>query len=155
MAAIDIGLKQAPVDSALAAGSTYIVESNPANLAGKITSIDIKCYNNCTGIKVAIFQSTGTNKFTARSVAVIGDLATGLHEGVAVDLAVEIGDYIGVFAATGNIYAKGGTSPGDWYLAGDQTACEATTFSTWNDNLYLWGDGKEPGAGGSRGIIIS
>ena len=142
MAAIDVGVKPS-VDSADAAAKTWVNRDNPANLSGKITTIDITCFNDVTGLKVAIFENVGGNNLTARDVVVIGDLAAGLHEGIAVDLDVEAGDYIGYYVATGNGSCQTVTGSGTWQLAGDHTECVDTTFGTWTSVSYLWGDGAE------------
>jgi len=154
MAAIDIGIKVVS-DSSRGSGTTRVNKDNPANLTGKITTIDIEVKSGgVTGLIVAIFENVGGNNLTARSAQLIGDLAEGLHEGISVDLDVVAGDYIGSYHVSGYLWGNGGAGAGEWYLDGDHTECVSETFSAWTNVTYLWGDGAEPGAGGSRGFII-
>ncbi|MBA7688219.1 hypothetical protein ES703_96698 [subsurface metagenome] len=144
MAAIDIGVKGSFADL-FGTYYTQINQNNPANLSGKITTIDIYIGNDVTGLIVAIFEKVNGLTFTARCRAVIGDLAAGLHEGIEVDLDVVAGDYIGSKCATGN--PRGNESAGvTMYIqAGDQTECVEELFTTQaHAELYLWGDGAEP-----------
>lgn len=144
MAAIDVGVKST-VNSAEATARTHVNRDNPANDSGKITTVDIRCFNDSTGIKVAIFENVGGNNLTARDAQLIGNLAAGLHEGIVVDLDVVAGDYIGAYFATGNPAVQTTTGAGVWYKNGDQTECVNTTFTAWTSAPYLWGDGATTG----------
>ena len=146
MAAIDVGAAAIDRVSSTLADYTFIAKENPANLSGKITTIAVYVYNaTLVGAKVATFQETSSNVFTARASQTLPDTTVGYHE-IVVDLDVEAGDYIGIFIPSDTSRLdKDSTADGYWTLVGDQTACTDATFTfTAERSISLYGTGETP-----------
>ena len=103
--AIDIGAEAILRGYSRPFTQTYINLEHPATSAGLITSIDI--FNNVelTGLRVGTFIRTNGNRFKCHaSQAIAGTIIAGSKVTKAVSIAVGIGDYIGCYFDTGNIY---------------------------------------------------
>lgn len=124
-------------------GFTVIDLSNPANANGKVTAVDIRVTRlNSGDIKVGIFRGSGTT-YTCVDYESLGDLSTGLHEDIVVDLDVQTGDFIGVYMPD-NISIRGDYtgSTGIMYKSGDQTAAGSQAYtSDTGDWISLYGTG--------------
>lgn len=118
-------------------GYTDITKENPANASGKITSIKIWANTNLTGVVVATFYIVSGNNFTVRDKHTIGTVTAGSEQTFSgLDITVEAGDFIGMYATGGKIYASD-VGEYNWYKAGDQTSCIDTTFTV-SSNLRTY-----------------
>lgn len=130
--AVDIGAEAIDRADSWSQNYTIILATNPASVAGFVTSIDIYLASNCTAVEVAIFEHLGSNFFTTRSNALLGDLVAGLHAGIAVNLAVEVGDYIGYYiptAVSGGVDRDNSGGAGEWFQTGDKIPCTNQAFN--------------------------
>ena len=129
MANIDIGnVAENRTGSWGTTNITMVERDNPANLSGKITSVEIWAYSDMTNVEVAIFYVVSGNNLSTRSNAYIGNVTSGAKRTFTVSLDVEAGDYIGIYWYNGDMEE---TSSGvqTWYLAGDSIPCTNLTFT--------------------------
>ena len=105
----DVGSAATDRASTYSYGSTLLDEANPVNVGGIINSIEVWANTNMTGLKVASFYGSG-GSYTCRAVVSIGDVTAGSKQTfTGLSLAVEAGDFIGCYFATGTIeYASAG-----------------------------------------------
>ena len=146
---IDIGSPAIDRNSQYSAPRTVVNKNNPANETGKITNIEIYVNVQTVALQVATFFIVSGNNLSTRDYQDLGVLATGYHS-IAVDLDVEVGDYIGYWEATGqvDVVSTGGT--GCWAIATDQIPCTNVEFAldSGGDNLLsLSGTGETVAAG--------
>jgi len=155
MAVIAIGSSAIDRASSASVTSTMIMKDNPANLSGKITSVQIYAAVTIENCEVGIFEQVDTDVFTTRSNAALGQVVQGATRTFEVDLDVAAGDFIGIYGTEGSIDrsdSEGGL--GIWYKAGDYIPCtsEGFTFWTGHDRIYsLYGSGEEVSVGVSTG----
>ena len=140
---IDIGCPAIDRTSSLA-GKTLVNKGNPANASGTITNVDIFATPGytLTNCEVAIFYVVSGNNLTTRDYEYIGDVVGGSKQTFAVNLDVQAGDYIGIYA---NNYLRRDTSGGEgvWYANGDKIPCTNLEFSlgaNWIMSLYGYSD---------------
>ena len=141
--AIDIG---APAIDRGATLSNYTVinKDNPANETGKITSIEIWANVNLTGCEVATFFIVSGNNFSTRDTHAIGNVTAGSKQTFSgLDITVEAGDYIGIYAPGGTMERDSSGGAGIWYVAGvDHIPCTNQTFTFLANNVMsLYGIG--------------
>ena len=147
---IDAGSEAINRGTSVYGNRTYIVFDNPADFAGKITSVAIYADSDMVSAKVATFYRPDPDnfpaKFTARAVSGnLGAVAAGLQN-FTVNLDVVAGDYIGIYFTDSYDYidVSFGTGIGFAFLAGDQTTCINTTFdiaSYTNHTMSLYAKG--------------
>lgn len=133
--AVDIGSEAIDREQHTGDGNTMIEPNSQATKAGVITQIDIWMFENATTVKVATFFKTNGNTFTARDSANLGGVLSGAKREITQDsvgaplaIAVQIGDYIGLYSDDGDIEIDLFGAGNGWVLAGDQTGCVATVF---------------------------
>ena len=147
MAAIDIG--SAAIDRAgtAAAAYTLIAVENPANLSGKITSIEIWAATDLVNCEVATFYVVSGTNFSTRSTQSIGAVTAGSKQTFAVDLDVQAGDYIGIYYTAGTI-ERDSAGSGYWTVALDAIPCTNQAFTLTADRtMSLYGTGATVEAG--------
>lgn len=119
--AVDIGIEAVVLASSSNSGNTHINKANPASRAGVITSIEIWAQVNITGLRVGAFYNIGGTEFKCRdSVAIAGTITAGSKVTKAVTIAVEIGDYIGLYWTGGNLEYANSDYLGVWWIAGEK-----------------------------------
>ena len=133
---ITIGSSPTNRGSSFVPAYTLIDLANPTTISGTLTLVTFWFNTNATNVKVATFYNTGTNKYTCRAVSsVIPSVASASAIGVAISLACQAGDVVGMFAEAGSIErdASGGVQvdakSGDFLTVGLET-----TFSSLNTN---------------------
>ncbi|GAI91701.1 unnamed protein product, partial [marine sediment metagenome] len=120
MAAIDIGPGAVDLTSSIGDGDTNIDKANPANLSGKITSVEIWAKSNLTGCRVGIFYTTNGNTLKCRSAATLGSIFSGSKQTLTgLNLDVVAGDYIGLYWASGDMEYGFGGGADVWFTGGD------------------------------------
>lgn len=137
--AVDIGVEAINRTSAASANYTRIHREGPAAVAGTITSIEIWAFANITGLRVGTFYTTNGDTLKCRdSEAIAGTITAGSKVTKAVTIAVEIGDYLGLYFTGGNIESSPSGYAGWWHKEGehidpndeaDYTPAEDGTFS--------------------------
>ena len=130
MAAIDVG--NAAIDRATESteGATYIDLANPANLSGKITSIEL-WFNGitATGVKVGTFSGSG-GQYTSRDVATIGNVTSGSKQTFSgLSINVVAGDFIGIFFSSGGLELDTTGGSGVYNKLGDQFGTGVQTYA--------------------------
>jgi hypothetical protein len=125
---IDIGSPAIDRDGKSTGGYTCILTDNPANLTGKITSIEVWANINLTDLGVATFYIVSGNTLSTRDTAYIGEVIAGAKRTFTVDLDVEMGDYIG-FYTVGSLERSETGFAGYWYKIGNQIPCDNISFT--------------------------
>lgn len=145
MADIDIGPACTDRTSLTGGGSTLICKDNPANAAGTITKVWVWAAVTMNNVEVATFYETNGNTFSTRDTQAIGTVEAGAAREFDVSLDVEIGDYLGIYWASGaeNIEHDVASPTGLWYKSEDHIPCEEVTFSWWASAVVsLYGEGE-------------
>lgn len=101
--AIDIGTAAILRDPGGLGNHTVINMGNPANAAGKITTVEIWATVTLTSVEVATFNEVSSGRFTTRDNESIANVVAGAKRTFSVNLDVEVGDYIGIYFATGSL----------------------------------------------------
>jgi len=148
MAAIDIGAAATDRAASGAIGNeTFIFAENPANDNGAITSVEFYCTGALVDCEVATFENVSGDNFTTRDSETIGAVASGSKQTFSgLDMDVETGDYIGVYASDGD-FELDLSGDGFRYKDGDQIPCTNATFSSLvaNRTYSLYGEGGTAG----------
>ena len=149
MAAIDVGSPAIDRGSSIGNPYTLIDKANPANLSGKITSIEIWLNADSAGFTVGTFYTTNGNTLKCRDSEAIGAVASGSKQTISgLDITVEAGDYIGIYFPTAGETIKRDSSgySGVWYISGEyiDPNDEATYNVLAGDAISLYGIGVEP-----------
>ena len=141
MAAIDIG-DVAINRAAELTVCTVVNKGNPANLAGKITSVEIWAASQLSNCEVAIFFVVSGNNLSTRSNVTLGTVAAGSKQTFAVNLDVQIGDYIGIYFSAGALETASEGS-GIWHVDTlDKIPCTNQLFDSYaNFAISLYGTG--------------
>jgi len=130
------------------ADNTLVDKNNPANADGKILSVEIYAVTgyDLTDCKVGIFYIISGDYLSTRDTHTIGTVTSGLKQTFEVDLDVEAGDYIGLYASGGRIEKTNDVeSNGYLYRAGDNIPCVNAEFqSSFNRTISLYGTGGDP-----------
>ncbi len=141
MASIDIGDGATDRAGADGPGWTDVSYSNPANASGTITSIEIWANTNLTGCEVGIFYVVSGNNLSTRSTVTIGNVTAGSKQTFIEDsgsnpisLAVQAGDFIGIYATGGTFEYESSGSTGVWGSNNDYIPCTNEAFSFYNDD---------------------
>jgi hypothetical protein len=125
MSVIDVGPGATDRAGSQGYGDTYIDIDNPANASGIINSVELWFDTNASGVKVGVFYGSGT-AYTCHGYVSIGSVTAGSKQTFAVNLAVQSGDFLGVYftggdidyGGTGTIYIKAGDHTADGYNTG-------------------------------------
>jgi len=155
MPTIDIGAGALDRASYWTAAYTELDTTNPANGNGTITYIELWFVTNATGVKVGTFYGSGTS-WTSRGYASLGDVAAGSKKTFSgLSIAVQTGDIIGVYYATGQIELGLTGGSGVLWKAGDQFGAGAQTYTATADYIMsAYGLDVPPAVGRSFGFII-
>lgn len=144
MGAIDIGTPAIYQGAGGAATFTNINLGNPANLKGKITSVEVWALTDLTGFRVGIFYLVSGVTYKCRSSATIGNVTSGSKQTFPVSLVVEIGDFIGAYWASGAI-ERGDSGGSRAYVAGEYLDPDDQAAYTVDARLLsLYGAGATP-----------
>lgn len=156
MADIDIGLPAIARPGGYDQGATLIALDNPANLAGKIKKVELWFQTNATGVKAGTFFGAAPN-FTCRDFEVIGNVASGAKRTfTGLNIDVEIGDFIGVYSATGQMEKTDDVHLGIYHKWGDQFEAGEQGYALQaGDGMSVYGEGDVPseGGGGGAGVV--
>lgn len=109
---------------------TCVNMGNPANLSGKITSVEI--YTNWQGLtacKVATFFVVSGNYLSTRDYEVIGNVPGDQKSIYPVNIDVVAGDYIGLYFTAGYIKRDSVGLGGEWTNGADKIPCVNQLFS--------------------------
>ena len=123
--------------------TTLVNKNNPANLSGKITSVEIWCNANLSDCEVATFYVVSGNNLSTRDTHNIGNVTAGSKQTFSgLNITVEAGDYIGIYYSAG-IYGQNPGGDGIWYIeSADHIPCTNTTFGLYAGGIIsLYGTG--------------
>jgi endoglucanase len=113
---------------------TFLDLSNPAETAETLTELDIKPPTAMTGVKVGAFYLVGGTTYHCRSIADISNLDAGVSYHLPISLAVQPGDVIGIFCATGNVVVTYSGGSGFYYAWGDKVTVDSeSSFALWGN----------------------
>jgi len=117
-------------------GYTRIAGDKTANGSGKIVAVEIFAAQTMGGVKVGIFYKTNGNTLKCRSAATIGIVTAGSKQRFSVSLAIETGDYIGIYWSSGYISVDT-EGVGYWFdfVPGDRCIVD-------NETTYIFSDNK-------------
>ena len=127
---------------------THVNKTNPANITGKITRIEIYAYANLSNCKVATFYRPDPvgfpNKLSTRDTEIIGTVISGSKQIFEVDLDVVEDDCIGICFTAGYLCAVQPGYSGRWYINEDKIPCTNQAFevSVTNDTVSIYGTGS-------------
>jgi hypothetical protein len=116
-------------------GYTRVSKGNPANAAGKITSVAMWANENLSNCEVATFFVVSGNNLSTRDTTTIGSVTAGSKKVFSVDLNVEVGDYIGCHFTAGKIEYDTTGGAGMWSKSGDNIPCTNALFSAYGGHL--------------------
>ena len=150
-------------------GYTLVNKGNPADASGTIHSVEIYAVagHNLTNVVVGTFYTTNGNTLKCRDSAVIGTVASGSKQIITEDsesnplaIAVESGDYIGIYYAEGWLYWDDTGFSGTWYKLGQYAdpGDEITYSMSPGGAISLYGEGEEPAkpaAGGGPAVLVA
>lgn len=128
---------------------TIVAQTNPANESGTITSVEIWANTNMTGVEVATFYVVSGNNLSTRDTHAIGDVTGGSKQtfsGLSID--VQVGDYIGMWYATGELEVDVTGGTGVWAVSDiDLIPCTNHTFTSYASYAFsLYGTGETSAA---------
>lgn len=163
--AIDIGELAIDRDYTTAPAHTNVNEGNPANATGTIDTVKIWANVNLENCVVGTFYKTNGNTLKVRDSAVIGTVTAGSEQTFTVDsgsnplaIAVETGDFIGIYCTAGRVEQDIEVYVGIWDFVGE---CidpdDEEVFTHFADRaISLYGTGEEEvvAVGRSFGFII-
>ncbi len=140
---IDVG--SAAEDRAIASGAlvTQISLSNPANLSGLITSVDVWAATNITGLRVGTFYLVSGTTYRCRASAAIGNVTAGSKQTFPVSLPIQKGDFIGWYFATGTLDAAASGGSGGMWVDGEYIdPGDSASYTAVANAIYsLYGEG--------------
>ena len=158
--AVDIGLEAEDRASDWGDARTTINKDNPATVRGTITSIDVRASpgSDITGLRVGTFFLTNGNTLRCRDSEAIPGTIIG-EQNKVVTVAVEIGDYIGMYWANGRVELDSSGFAGIWDKGGEYIdPDDETTYSFETAfGISLGGyieEAPPPAAGRSFGFIF-
>ncbi|GAG94005.1 unnamed protein product [marine sediment metagenome] len=153
MAAIDIGSAATIREANYIYGKTLILVDNPANLSGKITSVELYFGEgqDGVGVKVGTFYGSGTD-YTCRDYANIGAVTGGSKQTFSgLNISVEAGDYIGIYYSGGKVRYDSTGYAGVYEKTGDQfNTGQQTYVLRANETDSVYGEGEEVAALGGK-----
>ena len=148
MAVIDLGSPAIDRAAAFGASRTVINRLSPSTEDGFITSVSVYSAGSSSGVKIGIFYNTSGNDYAVRSLASPVSIVAGLNT-FSVNLAVEVGDFIGIYIPSTSIDINpSGATNGSANAFGDQTASTATyTLNDFTLSLEATGSTVSPANG--------
>lgn len=149
---IDVGTAAINRPATKAAGTTYVLLTNPANDNGWLTKVQIYAATALTGVKIGLIRSSGGTNGVCESVVTIGNSAQGYVEHSITPIVCQLGWYIAIYFATGTL-DRTVTSGSLWTSAGDKLIEDLeTTFAIdTNDVMSCYGKGDLVFPGGDQG----
>lgn len=140
---IDVGLEAIDRPGTWPPGYTAISKDNPANLSGNIKKIELFVNQALVDCEVALFYETAPDTFSTRSTVTLGDVPIG-YQSFDVDMAVEAGDFIGIYYRIGRLDRHDSGYAGVMYNIPDFIPCENTLFFlSGGRGLSLYATGEE------------
>lgn len=146
--AIDIGADAIDRLSSGVVTWTRIGKDNPANASGTITSVEIWAYTEISDCIVGTFYTTNGNTLKCRDSEAIGTVTAGSKQTFSgLSIAVEAGDYLGIYGTAGAIERHTSGYNGIWAIGGEyiDPGDEATFNWYAGDAISLYGTGTEAG----------
>jgi len=127
---------------------TYINCAAAANASGYLDTVKVYMNADATGLKVGVFYLVSPLRYTTRSYASLGDaLGGGVRTFTGLNLAIVVGDLIGIYFAAGRIESDTSGGAGVDYKAGDQIPCANALFASYTANVQSFnGSGVYPEA---------
>lgn len=141
---IDVGSAATDRAATKTHSDTLINEANPANTSGILTAVDVFVETELEDCSIGVFYKTaGINTYQCRSAHDAGTVAVGLQT-LDVSLAIEEGDYIGIYFSAGEIEADNtGVSTASTIAEGNWCVLDSehAYVSEANIAISLWGRG--------------
>jgi hypothetical protein len=150
MAAIDIGPGAIDRDYCFGDfnGYTLISLDNPSNGSGVITSIEICCENDLTGVKIGTFYEIEYGTYTNRAYSFIGTVTAGSKQIFQVSIPIEVGDFLGIYFDNGCIDFDYSGAMGTFYSEGNYIGGGEHNYEGWSSAVIsIYGERTE-------GIIV-
>ena len=133
-------------------GRTVVNKGGPANASGIITSIELWAGAALNNVKFAtFFVESGNNLSTRDTHTHIGIIPIGSKQTISgLNLAVEVGDFIGIQATHGSLERDSSGLVGLWYVNSYFIPCTDEIFTlvaNWGVSLKGIGVSDEPEGG--------
>jgi len=145
--AIDIGALAIDRSSwSTIADRTYVSKTNPANANGTIDTVKIWASLELANCIVGTFFTTNGDTLKCRDSVAIGNVVAGSEQTFGgLSIAVEVGDYIGLYATAGRIERDSTGGDGAWFADGQNIdPNDETTYTLLADYaISLYGIGEE------------
>ena len=140
MAVINIGSAAIDRASAASANTTYVDETagTAADGTGTIDTVTVFMETAHTNglAEVGIFYRTTGTSLTTRSNASLGSLAAGLNTITGLSLAVQAGDWIGIYFPTSGSIRRATAGGTTQLKAGDNIPCTNVDFGATQGRIY-------------------
>ncbi len=144
MGAIDVGTVPADFDSSTSQGWTQIDKSNPANLSGLITSVQVSAAFNVTGLRVGTFYLVSGLDYKCRASQNLGAVTVAESpKTIACSIAIEAGDFIGSFCTIGALEKNNSGGSGALFITSEHIdpGDQATYTAEASRKIALYGTG--------------
>lgn len=143
--AIDIGPGASNRASSVVDSFTRIDLGNPSNSTGYLDTVQVYSSIFMNGIIVGTFYGSGTS-WTCRDHAHVANIASdGLRTYTGLNIAVELGDCLGIYFSSGSMDSASSGGAGYLSVAGDQSASGVQTYTLTDSDgiLSIAGSGVE------------
>jgi len=152
---IDVGSTASNRNAVIGTSSRTVVNfNNAANGTGKIT--EVKLYSNSTMLnaKVAVFSYSGGTTFVGRNPTSIGTITAGGVRTFSIEMDIDEGEFIGVYATSGGIESDNYGGSGGYYRNGDGTGGSNTYSLLSSYNVSIYGSGETVSVGGGDFMMM-
>ena len=118
--AVDIGSAAVEQPFSIDPNRTAVSKHHPAEAAGRVVSVEVWCHSETAGLRIGTFYPTNGDRLKCRdSEAIAGTIPPDEKVTKVIDIAVEIGDYIGFFYTSGYIDHAVSGGAGSWDVSGE------------------------------------
>lgn len=144
---IDVGSGAIDRVATTGGGTTLIDKNNAANVAGILDSIQLWFAVNATGVKIGVFYLVSGTTYHCRSAASIGSVTAGsVQTFTGLNLAIQAGDFLGIYYVSGNLEVASSGGSGLLYKAGDYVTVDSEQSYTVAAGylISIYGTGADP-----------
>lgn len=160
--AIEIGSPAVSGSTKFTQTYTWLNMTGPSSASGIIDTVEIYCEAGYDLVDcfVGIFYKTNGNTLKCRSAVEIGAVGGGAKRTFPeLSLAVEVGDYIGLYYSDGGIRYRNDAGDGIWHGGATGNHCVVDdefeyTVLAGTYSLSLYGTGTEAGEGYYHGLKV-
>jgi hypothetical protein len=118
---------------------TYISTTNPLNISGTLTTLEIWAAESITGLTVGLWRFVSGSTFKCIAVASVGNITQGAKRTVTgLSLVGAAGDFVGVYSTNGREEFDAGSGTDHyWYYAGNAAVADnQSSFSDGGHGIF-------------------